>query len=99
MSTTSPQPEKKTLTDQLRARTASIIDPIVTFLARLGVSPDLLTILGMLLHFFFAWLIATGEFFWAGIHIRFCTLRCPRWLIGQENRSKRQFWRISRLDF
>jgi len=69
MTTPSSQPEKKTLTDQLRVRTASIIDPIVTFLARIGVSPDLLTILGMLLHFFFAWLIATGEFFWAGIAV------------------------------
>jgi CDP-diacylglycerol--glycerol-3-phosphate 3-phosphatidyltransferase len=57
------------LTDQLRVRVASIIDPVVAFLARIGVSPDLLTILGMLLHFFFAWLIATGEFFWAGIAV------------------------------
>jgi len=69
MTTPSSQHEKKTLTDQLRVRAASIIDPIVTFLARIGVSPDLLTILGMLLHFFFAWLIATGEFFWAGIAV------------------------------
>ena len=69
MSTPSPQPANKTLTDHLRARTASIIDPIVTFLARIGVSPDLLTIMGMLLHFLFAWLIATGEFGWAGIAI------------------------------
>lgn len=69
MSTPSSQPEKTTLTDQLRARTTSIIDPVVTLLAKIGVSPDLLTILGMLLHFFFAWLIATGEFVWAGFAI------------------------------
>ncbi len=69
MNSPTSQPEKKTLTDQLRARSVGIIDPIVTFLARVGVSPDLLTILGMLLHFLFAWLIASGEFFWAGIAI------------------------------
>jgi CDP-diacylglycerol--glycerol-3-phosphate 3-phosphatidyltransferase len=71
MDMTSPtsQPEEKTLTDRLRTRSATIIDPIVTFLARLGVSPDMLTILGMLLHFLFSWLIAIGQFFWAGIAI------------------------------
>ena len=69
MNSPTSQPEKKTLTDQLRARSVGIIDPIVTFLARVGVSPDLLTILGMLLHFLFAWLISSGEFFWAGIAI------------------------------
>jgi len=69
MNSPTSQPEKKTLTDQLRARSVGIIDPIVTFLAQVGVSPDLLTILGMLLHFLFAWLIASGEFFWAGIAI------------------------------
>lgn len=69
MNTPTSQPEKKTLTDHLRTWTVSIIDPIVTFLARVGVSPDLLTVLGMLLHFLFAWLIASGEFMWAGFAI------------------------------
>ena len=46
-----------------------IIDPIVTFLARIGVSPDWLTLLGMLLHILFAWLIAIGQLFWAGAAI------------------------------
>lgn len=60
-------PEKKTFTDQLRVWTRFIIDPIVTFLARYKLSPDLLTVIGMLAHFLFAWLIAIGEFRWAGI--------------------------------
>ena len=67
-SSTTPQ-DKKTLTDHLRSRSVSIIDPIVTFLARIGVSPDWLTILGMLLHILFAWMIASGQLFWAGIAI------------------------------
>jgi CDP-diacylglycerol--glycerol-3-phosphate 3-phosphatidyltransferase len=67
-SSATPQ-EKKTLTDRLRTRTVSIIDPVVTFLARIGVSPDWLTILGMLLHILFAWLIAIGQLFWAGFAV------------------------------
>ena len=67
---TSPQPnEPTTLTDRLRSVAAGVLDPIVSLLARIGVSPDMLTIVGMLLHFLFAWLIATGEFLWAGILI------------------------------
>jgi CDP-diacylglycerol--glycerol-3-phosphate 3-phosphatidyltransferase len=67
---TPPQPnEPITLTDRLRKVAAGVLDPVVSSLARIGVSPDMLTILGMLFHFLFAWLIATGEFVWAGILI------------------------------
>ena len=69
MKSPTPAPTKVTLTDRLRVKTASLIDPIVTFLARLGISPNLLTILGMLLHFLFAWLIISGEFLWAGLAV------------------------------
>ena len=60
-------PEKKTFTDNMRVWTRFIIDPIVTFLAHYRLSPDLFTVVGMLAHFFLAWLIAIGEFRWAGI--------------------------------
>ena len=60
-------PEKKTFTDNMRVWTRFIIDPVVTFLARYRLSPDLFTVLGMLAHFLLAWLIAIGEFRWAGI--------------------------------
>jgi len=69
MSSPSTQEPKPILTDQLRVWTAGIIDPIVTLLARLHVSPDLLTILGMLLHILYAWLIASGYMTIAGIAI------------------------------
>jgi len=69
MSSPAPAPEKATLTDKLRVITVGIIDPIVTFLARIGVSPNLLTVMGMLLHFLFAWLIISGEFLWAGLAV------------------------------
>lgn len=61
--------EKLTLTDRLRVITAGFIDPIVTFLARIKVTPDMLTVLGMLAHFLFAYLIIQGEMFWAGLAV------------------------------
>ncbi len=61
--------EKKTVTDVLRARTFFIVDPIVTFLAQHGVSPNFLTIAGMLAHFLIAWLIAHGYMQLAGVAI------------------------------
>lgn len=69
MSTPPTSSEPITLTDRLRRIMAGGLDPVVTFLARIGVKPDMLTVLGMLLHFLFAWLIATGEFLWAGLAI------------------------------
>lgn len=60
-----------TLTDILRARTHFIIDPIVTFLARYRLSPDILTVAGVLAHFFFAWLVTKGQMQWAAVAIFF----------------------------
>ena len=62
---------KLTVTDQLRVYTKPLIDPIVTFLAHYKVSPDVLTVVGMLAHFILAWLIAIGEFRWAGVAMIF----------------------------
>jgi CDP-diacylglycerol--glycerol-3-phosphate 3-phosphatidyltransferase len=59
--------EKPTLTDILRKKTVGIIDPVVTFLAKYNVSPDALTVIGMLAHFLLAYLVAIGEMRWAGI--------------------------------
>jgi CDP-diacylglycerol---glycerol-3-phosphate 3-phosphatidyltransferase len=61
--------EEQTLTDILRQRTFFIVDPIVTAMARWGISPNTLTVLGMLAHFFLAWLVAQGEMRWAGVAI------------------------------
>lgn len=63
--------EKMTLTDYMRAKTKFIVDPIVSFMARYRFSPDALTVLGMLFHFFFAWLIGSGQMQWAAIAMFF----------------------------
>ncbi len=59
--------EKKTFTDRLRGYAFVVIDPIVTVLAKTGIGPDALTIVGMASHFLFAWLITIGEMRWASI--------------------------------
>ncbi|WP_420642084.1 CDP-alcohol phosphatidyltransferase family protein [Candidatus Leptofilum sp.] len=69
--TVPPIKERKTLTDFMRANTKFIIDPIVEHLARYRFSPDALTVVGMLSHFLFAWLIATGQMTWAAIAMFF----------------------------
>lgn len=60
-----------TFTDWARARAAFLIDPIVTFLARFRLSPDALTVTGMMAHFFIAWLVGTGHMIWASVAIMF----------------------------
>ena len=59
--------EKETLTDKLRKYAYYVIDPIVTVLAKIGIGPDALTILGMAFHFLFAYLITIGEMRWAAV--------------------------------
>lgn len=63
----SEQIERKTVTDHLRQSSRVIIDPIVTILAKWGVHPNTLTLLGLLVHIPIAWLIATDQFRWAAI--------------------------------
>jgi CDP-diacylglycerol--glycerol-3-phosphate 3-phosphatidyltransferase len=58
-----------TLTDRLRVLTAGIINPIVTLLAKLKISPNFLTVTGMLAHGLFAYLIIEGQMRWAGVAV------------------------------
>lgn len=60
---------RPTLTDLLRARTHFITDPIVTYLAKYRLSPDVLTVAGFLAHALFAWFIANGQFLAAAVAI------------------------------
>ena len=51
----------QTLTDQLRGATRFIIDPIVSFLAWLGISPNMITVAGFLIHIPIAWFLSQGQ--------------------------------------
>ena len=70
-SSDSARSERRTLTDVLRVRMAFIIDPIVTVMARYGISPNALTVIGMLAHFLLAWLVSQGQMQVAAIAIFF----------------------------
>jgi CDP-diacylglycerol--glycerol-3-phosphate 3-phosphatidyltransferase len=61
--------QRATLTDQLRARTRFVIEPVVEVLARYRLGPDFLTVLGFLTHILFAYLIGVGAFGWAAAAI------------------------------
>ena len=50
-----------TLTDRLRVMFADVIDPIVTFLAKIGVTPNALTMLGVVLHIPVAYFLTQGQ--------------------------------------
>ncbi len=63
----SAETPKPTLTDRLRLVTKPIIDPVVDVMAKLHIKPDFLTVFGMMAHFVLAWLIAIGQFQWAGV--------------------------------
>lgn len=58
---------KPNFTDWARARAAFLIDPIVTYLASYHLSPDLLTVLGVVAHIGTAALVATGHMTWAAV--------------------------------
>jgi len=70
-SSDSARSERRTLTDVLRVRMAFIIDPVVTVMARYGISPNALTVIGMLAHFLLAWLVSQGQMQGAAIAIFF----------------------------
>lgn len=63
--------ERPTLTDFLRANTAFIITPVVRVLDKLGLTPNVLTLLGLFSHVGFAYLIYQQQFRWAAIAIFF----------------------------
>lgn len=54
------------ISDQLRKWTRWLVEPIVTILHRVGVTPNSLTILGFLLSLINTWLLATGRLPLAG---------------------------------
>jgi CDP-diacylglycerol--glycerol-3-phosphate 3-phosphatidyltransferase len=60
-----------TLTDVLRARFKGIIEPVVALIARLGISPSTLTLIGLLGNFIAAIVLSQGEFLIGGLIVLF----------------------------
>ena len=59
--------EKITLTDRLRALFKWLVDPIGAFLNRLGLTPNTITMLGLIGNVVAAFFLAKGDMLWGGI--------------------------------
>lgn len=63
----SKEKEEKTFTDFLRAVFKGITGSIAIFLNRMGITPNMVTIIGLAGNLIAAILIATGRLFWGGL--------------------------------
>lgn len=68
-STTQP----KTFTEFMRSLFKGILDPIGAFLNRLGITPNTMTMLGLLGNIAGAWFLAQGNIVLGGIFVLICT--------------------------
>lgn len=57
---------RQTPTEWLRQHTRSFLDPIAAFLARLGITPNMVTVMGLFVNIFAAILLTQGHFSAAG---------------------------------
>lgn len=67
MNKTATQEKKKTFTDYMRVWFKGILDPLAVFFNRLGIAPNTMTILGLLMNIGAAYLLAQGQMFWGGV--------------------------------
>lgn len=67
------QKEPATFTDRMRVRLKGVLDPIGAFLNRLGISPNAMTIIGMLGNLVGAVFLARGDMFMGGLFMLICT--------------------------
>ena len=58
---------KETFTDTLRNLIKHGVDPTTRFLYKIGVTANMVTVLGLLVHLPVAWLIVEGRFRWAAV--------------------------------
>lgn len=59
--------ERRTFTDFLRANFGWVLEPIVRFLSRMGVKPNMVTAAGLIGTIASAYLLSQGNFFWGGL--------------------------------
>lgn len=73
MEKTAQTTKPKTLTDVMRGLFKGILDPIGGFLNRLGVTPNMMTMLGLLGNVAGAWFLAQGNMVLGGVFVLVCT--------------------------
>ena len=67
------QKKPTTFTDQMRVRLKGVLDPIGAFLNRIGLTPNTMTMIGLLGNVVGALFLARGEMFLGGLFILICT--------------------------
>ena len=63
----------KTFTDYMRTWFKGILDPIGAFLNRIGITPNMMTLLGLLGNMVGAWFLSQGNMLMGGIFMLVCT--------------------------
>jgi CDP-diacylglycerol--glycerol-3-phosphate 3-phosphatidyltransferase len=73
MEKVSQKTRAKTFTDYMRVWFKGILDPIGAFLNRIGVTPNMMTMLGLLGNMAGAWFLSQGNMFLGGVFVLVCT--------------------------
>jgi CDP-diacylglycerol--glycerol-3-phosphate 3-phosphatidyltransferase len=63
----------KTFTDYMRLWFKGVLDPTGAFFNRIGVTPNMMTMLGLLGNIIGAWFLAQGNMFLGGVFVLICT--------------------------
>ena len=63
----------KTFTENMRVWFKGIVDPLGAFFNRLGVTPNMMTMLGLLGNIVGAWFLSQGNMFLGGVFVLICT--------------------------
>jgi len=73
MAETMQKLKPKTFTDVMRALFKGVLDPIGGFLNRIGITPNMMTMIGLLGNVIGAWFLAQGDMLLGGIFVLVCT--------------------------
>lgn len=73
MEKTTTRTQSKTFTEFMRGLFKGILDPIGEFLNRLGITPNMMTMLGLLGNMAGAWFLAQGNMVLGGLFVLICT--------------------------
>lgn len=73
MENSAPKLKKKTFTDLMRVWFKGFLDPLGGFLNSIGLTPNMMTMLGLLGNVVGAWFLAQGNMFLGGVFVLICT--------------------------
>jgi CDP-diacylglycerol--glycerol-3-phosphate 3-phosphatidyltransferase len=65
--------KQKTFTDTMRVKFKGVLDPLAGFFNRIGITPNLMTMLGLIGNVIGAWFLSQGDMRLGGIFVLICT--------------------------